>query len=211
MQILLKEYNQKKLSGHPNIVQFVSAASIGKDESDNGQSEYLVLMELCTGGALVDAIQAKGASLSCDEVLQIFFQTCKAVSHMHKQKPPITHMDLKVSGRWASVIVNIHNYVFLKECFHHTSQLYCCMLVETISFGWWSWLAGFVMNIHGFKFMMNTKTWILIIVIHIYSLFTNILKQSIKYLFYTNLNNKIWNCFTLYTSWRTYWLGLRER
>ena len=98
MSIHLNEYIQKKLSGHPNIVQFVSAASIGKEESDNGQSEFLVLMELCTGGALVDAIQCKGVPLTCEEVLQIFFQTCRAVGHMHKQKPPITHMDLKVSG-----------------------------------------------------------------------------------------------------------------
>ena len=40
---------QKKLSGHANIVQFVSAASIGKEESDHGQSEYLILTELCPG------------------------------------------------------------------------------------------------------------------------------------------------------------------
>lgn len=35
--------------------------------------------------------------LSCDTVLKIFFQTCRAVLHMHRQKPPITHRDLKVS------------------------------------------------------------------------------------------------------------------
>ncbi|CAH2293096.1 cyclin-G-associated kinase [Pelobates cultripes] len=37
----------KKLSGHPNIVQFSSAASIGKEESDTGQGEFLLLTELC--------------------------------------------------------------------------------------------------------------------------------------------------------------------
>ncbi|XP_022105405.1 cyclin-G-associated kinase-like [Acanthaster planci] len=88
----------KKLSGHPNIVQFLSAASSSKDESNNDQSEFLVLMELCQGGGLVEAIQAKGAPLSCDEVLQVFFQTCRAVGHMHKQKPPITHRDLKLEN-----------------------------------------------------------------------------------------------------------------
>jgi cyclin G-associated kinase len=40
---------QKKLSGHPNIIQFVSAASIAKSESDHGQAEFLILTELCTG------------------------------------------------------------------------------------------------------------------------------------------------------------------
>ena len=43
---------QKKLSGHPNIVQFCSAASIGKEESDTGQAEFLLLTELCKGKVL---------------------------------------------------------------------------------------------------------------------------------------------------------------
>ena len=47
--IALTSTLQKKLSGHPNIIQFISAASIGKEESDHGQSEFLILTELCTG------------------------------------------------------------------------------------------------------------------------------------------------------------------
>uniref|UniRef100_A0A4W3HF09 Cyclin-G-associated kinase n=1 Tax=Callorhinchus milii TaxID=7868 RepID=A0A4W3HF09_CALMI len=89
----------KKLSGHPNIVQFSSAASIGKEESDTGQAEYLILTELCKG-QLVEFLkraEAKG-SLACDTVLKIFYQSCRAVQHMHKQKPPITHRDLKVEN-----------------------------------------------------------------------------------------------------------------
>uniref|UniRef100_A0A8C5LTD5 Cyclin-G-associated kinase n=1 Tax=Leptobrachium leishanense TaxID=445787 RepID=A0A8C5LTD5_9ANUR len=89
----------KKLSGHPNIVQFCSAASIGKEESDTGQGEFLLLTELCKG-ELVDFLkkaESKGP-LSCDTVLKIFFQTCRAVQHMHKQKPPIIHRDLKVEN-----------------------------------------------------------------------------------------------------------------
>lgn len=45
----LTRHLQKKLSGHPNIVQFCSAASIGKEESDTGQAEFLLLTELCKG------------------------------------------------------------------------------------------------------------------------------------------------------------------
>ncbi|XP_022410606.1 cyclin-G-associated kinase isoform X2 [Delphinapterus leucas] len=89
----------KKLSGHANIVQFCSAASIGKEESDTGQAEFLLLMELCRG-QLVDflkRIESKGP-LSCDTVLKIFYQTCRAVQHMHRQKPPIIHRDLKVEN-----------------------------------------------------------------------------------------------------------------
>lgn len=50
-------------------------------------------------GQLVDFIKRveQKASLSCDTVLKIFYQACRAVQHMHKQKPPIIHRDLKVS------------------------------------------------------------------------------------------------------------------
>lgn len=40
-------------------------------------------------------VESKGP-LSCDTVLKIFYQTCRAVQHMHRQKPPIIHRDLKV-------------------------------------------------------------------------------------------------------------------
>ncbi|XP_078575507.1 cyclin-G-associated kinase-like [Branchiostoma floridae x Branchiostoma japonicum] len=87
----------KKLSGHPNIIQFLSAASISKEESDHGQAEFLLLTELCTGGPLVDVLNSH-QSLPCDLVLQVFYQTCRAVQHMHRQKPPIIHRDLKVEN-----------------------------------------------------------------------------------------------------------------
>ncbi|XP_039215606.1 cyclin-G-associated kinase isoform X5 [Crotalus tigris] len=89
----------KKLSGHPNIVQFCSAASIGKEESDTGQGEFLLLTELCKGQLVefLKKVESKGP-LSCDTVLKIFYQTCRAVQHMHKQKPPVIHRDLKIEN-----------------------------------------------------------------------------------------------------------------
>ncbi|KAM4049376.1 cyclin-G-associated kinase isoform 2-T2 [Anomaloglossus baeobatrachus] len=89
----------KKLSGHPNIVQFCSAATIGKEESDTGQGEFLLLTELCKGQLVefLNKAESKGP-LSCDTILKIYFQTCRAVQHMHKQKPPIIHRDLKVEN-----------------------------------------------------------------------------------------------------------------
>lgn len=56
------------------------------------------VMAMSTSGQLVEflkKVEVKGP-LSCDTVLKIFYQTCRAVLHMHKQKPPIIHRDLKV-------------------------------------------------------------------------------------------------------------------
>ncbi|KAK2189330.1 hypothetical protein NP493_109g06044 [Ridgeia piscesae] len=88
----------KKLSGHANIIQFIAAASIGKEESDHGQTEFLILTELCTGGQLVDILNSLGHALPCNVILQVFYQVCRAVQHMHRQKPPIVHRDLKVEN-----------------------------------------------------------------------------------------------------------------
>uniref|UniRef100_A0AAY5ED60 Cyclin G associated kinase n=1 Tax=Electrophorus electricus TaxID=8005 RepID=A0AAY5ED60_ELEEL len=89
----------KKLSGHPNIVQFCSAASISKEESDTGQAEFLILTELCKGQLVdfVKKVEQKGP-MSCDTILKIFYQSCRAVQHMHKQKPPVIHRDLKIEN-----------------------------------------------------------------------------------------------------------------
>ncbi|XP_061880370.1 cyclin-G-associated kinase-like [Entelurus aequoreus] len=89
----------KKLSGHPNVVQFCSAASISKEESDTGQAEFLILTELCKG-QLVDFLRRveQRAHVSCDTVLKVFYQACRAVQHLHKQKPAIIHRDLKIEN-----------------------------------------------------------------------------------------------------------------
>uniref|UniRef100_A0A8C1R0K3 Cyclin-G-associated kinase n=1 Tax=Cyprinus carpio TaxID=7962 RepID=A0A8C1R0K3_CYPCA len=89
----------KKLSGHPNTVQFCSAASISKEESDTGQAEFLILTELCRGQLVdfVKKVEQKGP-MSCDTVLKIFYQSCRAVQHMHKQSPPVIHRDLKIEN-----------------------------------------------------------------------------------------------------------------
>ena len=43
--------SKKRLRGHPNIVQFYSAASLNEKETEHGMSEYLILTELCSGKA----------------------------------------------------------------------------------------------------------------------------------------------------------------
>lgn len=96
--ILREVTTLKKLSGHAHIVQFYSAASISKEESDHGQAEFLLLMEYCSKGQLVDILRQRQIPLTCNEVLPIFYQTCRAVAHMHSQNPPMIHRDLKLEN-----------------------------------------------------------------------------------------------------------------
>lgn len=96
---ILQEVNVlKKLSGHPNVIDFIAAAAIEKGQSGHGKSEYLLLTELCPGGPLVDVLQQRTTNLTVAQVLQIFYQTCSAVRHMHTQSPPIIHRDLKIEN-----------------------------------------------------------------------------------------------------------------
>ncbi|XP_032241526.2 cyclin-G-associated kinase isoform X2 [Nematostella vectensis] len=97
---ILQEINMlKRLRGHPNVVQFYSAASLGEKESGHGMTEYLILTELCTGGEMIKILQERdGQPFSPDQILRIFYQLCRAVSHMHKQSPPIIHRDLKIEN-----------------------------------------------------------------------------------------------------------------
>ncbi|XP_037090600.1 cyclin-G-associated kinase-like [Pollicipes pollicipes] len=88
----------KKLSGHPNVIRYLTAAAIDKAQSGHGRNEYLVVTELCTGGNLVDVLRLAGRALPADQVCQIMYQTCKAVQHMHAQEPPVLHRDLKVEN-----------------------------------------------------------------------------------------------------------------
>ena len=50
------------------------------------------------GGELIKLIQERyGQPYPPQLVLKMFYQTCRAVAHMHKQTPPVIHRDLKVS------------------------------------------------------------------------------------------------------------------
>nr|XP_058157910.1 cyclin-G-associated kinase isoform X2 [Dasypus novemcinctus] len=78
----------------------------GRDQSDFvGQTVELGELRLrvrrvLAEGQLVEfvkRVEAKGP-LPCDTVLKIFYQACRAVQHMHRQRPPITHRDLKVEN-----------------------------------------------------------------------------------------------------------------
>ncbi|XP_060528873.1 cyclin-G-associated kinase [Cylas formicarius] len=97
--IIVNEINiLKKVAGHPNIIQYLSASFIDKSQTTHGQSEFLVVTELCPGGSLVDVLQPRTAPFDAETIAKIFYQTCRAVSHLHSQVPPIVHRDLKIEN-----------------------------------------------------------------------------------------------------------------
>ncbi|XP_023312590.1 cyclin-G-associated kinase-like, partial [Anoplophora glabripennis] len=96
---IMKEINiLKKVSGHPNIIQYLSASFIDKSQTSHNQSEFLLVTDLCPGGSLVEILQARTSALDIETITRVFYQTCKAVSHMHSQVPPIIHRDLKIEN-----------------------------------------------------------------------------------------------------------------
>ncbi|XP_046390419.1 cyclin-G-associated kinase isoform X2 [Ischnura elegans] len=96
---IIQEINiLKKLSGHPNVIQFIAATQIDKTKSSHGMTEYQVLTELCVGGSLVDVLRVRNGPLTPEEICRVFWQVCKAVQHMHNQTPPIIHRDLKIEN-----------------------------------------------------------------------------------------------------------------
>uniref|UniRef100_A0A673HPY5 Cyclin-G-associated kinase-like n=1 Tax=Sinocyclocheilus rhinocerous TaxID=307959 RepID=A0A673HPY5_9TELE len=53
--------------------------------------------ECCQLVDLVKKVEQRGP-MSCDTLLKIFYQSCRAVQHMHKQSPPVIHRDLKIEN-----------------------------------------------------------------------------------------------------------------
>lgn len=81
------------LAGHPNIVRLEAFIT---NTSSSG-NEAVFVMELCDGGSLLDVLNAHaGRQFPEPQLLAIFLDICKAVAHMHSQKPPIAHRDIKV-------------------------------------------------------------------------------------------------------------------
>ncbi len=113
---------QVQLKGHPNIIRLVD---VGENSSPD-RIEFLILTELCPF-TLIDVLNSRrNGALTVDEITRIFYQTCKAVGHMHSQTPPIIHRDLKVGLNTRTqtlelriigitIFVQIENILFSEE------------------------------------------------------------------------------------------------
>ena len=66
---------------------------------NEGDSKYLlVLMELCTGGHLVNLLEKYKGELSEKQILFILRDVAAGIQHMHSMKPPVSHRDIKVEN-----------------------------------------------------------------------------------------------------------------
>ncbi|XP_034451993.1 AP2-associated protein kinase 1-like isoform X8 [Hippoglossus hippoglossus] len=87
----------RDLVGNKNIVGFLDSSITAVGAGDVW--EVLILMDFCRGGQVVNLMnQRLQTGFTEPEVLQIFCDTCEAVTRLHQCKSPIIHRDLKVEN-----------------------------------------------------------------------------------------------------------------
>uniref|UniRef100_H3CUM3 non-specific serine/threonine protein kinase n=1 Tax=Tetraodon nigroviridis TaxID=99883 RepID=H3CUM3_TETNG len=87
----------KDLVGHKNIVGYLDSSITAMGSRDVW--EVFILMDYCKGGQVVNLMnQRLQTGFTEVEVLQIFCDTCEAVSRLHQRKTAIVHRDLKVEN-----------------------------------------------------------------------------------------------------------------
>lgn len=84
----------KKVQGHPHVISLYSVAfGVNKD----GQQDAYMIMDLCTE-SLFSFLQKCNFKLEDGQITSIFLSVCKAVLHLHSQKHPVLHRDIKVEN-----------------------------------------------------------------------------------------------------------------
>ncbi|AGO13892.1 AaceriAGR027Cp [[Ashbya] aceris (nom. inval.)] len=95
----------KKLRNSSNIVQYYDSNASRLGDGKPGY-EVLLLMELCPNGSLLDYMNQRLATkLSEAEVLKIMYDITVGLSHMHYQRIPLIHRDIKIEN----VLVDAEN------------------------------------------------------------------------------------------------------
>jgi AP2-associated kinase len=64
-----------------------------------GSAKYLlILMELCTGGHLINLLEKFHGELNEKQILFVLRDVGAGIRHMHSFRPPIAHRDIKVEN-----------------------------------------------------------------------------------------------------------------
>ncbi|KAF6255608.1 serine/threonine protein kinase 7 [Scenedesmus sp. NREL 46B-D3] len=85
---------QARLKGHPNVLRLHAVAFAGPK---GGETDGFFLLDFCPGN-LLDLLARHSFVLEQRTVLHIFGCVARAVGHMHAQKPPMAHRDLKAEN-----------------------------------------------------------------------------------------------------------------
>ncbi|XP_057212022.1 AP2-associated protein kinase 1 isoform X2 [Triplophysa rosa] len=98
LQVCQREIQiMRDLVGNKNIVGFLDSSITAVGSGDVW--EVLILMDFCRGGQVVNLMnQRLQTGFTEPEVLQIFCDTCEAITRLHQCKIPIIHRDLKVEN-----------------------------------------------------------------------------------------------------------------
>lgn len=89
----------QSLRGEKHIIQYVAHARRECVGGGGRHIEYLILMELCTGGSLIHLIQRRNnRPLSERQIAELFTQICRGIRSMHRQQPPMAHRDMKIEN-----------------------------------------------------------------------------------------------------------------
>ena len=74
-----------------DFVKFVKAASVDNSVGKKVNKEFLLLMELCSGGDLARLLQRTGESLTPDNVCIVTAAMARSLQHLHNRQPSVIH------------------------------------------------------------------------------------------------------------------------
>ncbi|SCV00904.1 LAME_0G12750g1_1 [Lachancea meyersii CBS 8951] len=88
----------KLLRGNKHIVSYIDSHA-AKSGGQNGSYEVFLLMELCTGGGLIDFMNTRLQNRFQEaEILKIMSDITQGITAMHALLPPLVHRDIKIEN-----------------------------------------------------------------------------------------------------------------
>ena len=88
----------KELKGQKDFVGYVTAASVDHSQGKTVNKEFLLLMEICSGGNLAELLQKTRESLSPANICIVMGSLARALSVLHSRPNPVIHRDIKLEN-----------------------------------------------------------------------------------------------------------------
>jgi len=88
----------KEVKAQNDFVKFVTAANVDHSQGKKVNKEFLLLMELCSGGDLAQLLRKTGESLSPSNVCVVMGSLARALQVLHSRPTPVTHRDIKLEN-----------------------------------------------------------------------------------------------------------------